>query len=394
MKIVVITDCIHYSNEAGISNKNPILTKQFEALLANFEEVSLVAPILKRNDNVDNFTHYSSSIKEKTNFYSCPPVGGNNFIDKLKIVWVIPKWLKLFWQLKNNDLYYLRFPNNLNIISFLFYFILKKKIIITYTGTWENYKYEPWTYKLQKIFIKYLHVGPAFVYSLSNSNLPKNIFSSYSPSFSNLDCYLQEFTIKQKVQNIDNFKLDTLEFVSVGSVVEYKNQLLAIKVIEYLSTNGLSVRLRIVGEDKGEYFNYLKKVVHEKALSNLVFFEGFKSGKELDNILKGSHFLVHTPKIEGYGKTPQEALFYGLIPILSDFPFAPFFVGNQNERGFLIDDSNYSNGKLLIWIKAIINSPENWKEMIESSFEFSKKLTIDIWVESYVKEINKLKIES
>jgi glycosyltransferase involved in cell wall biosynthesis len=394
MKIVAITDCIHYVVGDRICNKNPVLTKQFEALFANFEEVNLVAPILKSKDENANFVYYSKSFNEKTSFFKCPSVGGNKFIDKLKIVWVIPKWLKVFWKLRNHDLYYLRFPNNLNIISFLFYFILKKKIIITYTGTWENYQNEPWTYKLQKNIIKYLHHGPAFVYAIDDFKLPKNVFSSYSPSFSRLDCEIQELLIKQKVEKIALFKTLKLEFVSIGSVIEYKNQMLAIKAIEYLAKNGLAVRLRIVGGGEGEYLRELKKIVQEKALNNMIYFEGFKSGIQLETILRDSHFLIHTPKVEGYGKTPQEALFYGLIPILSNFPFAKFFVGNQNERGILINDDNFTNGELLKMINFLLSNAVKWGKMVENCFEFSKNLTLDNWVDSYMDEINKLKIEN
>jgi glycosyltransferase involved in cell wall biosynthesis len=393
MKIVAITDCIHFLDRDRICNKNPVFTKQLEALFANFEEVKLVVPILNMEVENASFVYYSNAFTQKADFFGYPPVGGNKVIDKLKILWVIPHWLKIFWKLRNNDLYYLRFPNNLNIVSFLFYFLLKKKIVITYTGTWDNYKNEPWTYRLQKNAIKYLHKGPAFVYSIDNANLKKNVFSSFSPSFSLLDCINQELVIEQKVEQITCNKRDRLEFVSIGSVIEYKNQLLAIKVIEYLVKHGLIVRLRIIGSGNDDYIRQLIEIVDAKELNNFISFEGYKSGKHLESILKESHFLIHTPKIEGYGKTPQEALFYGLIPILSDFPFASFFVGNHNERGILINDENYSNGELLKMINSLLEDATKWGKMIESCFEFSKKLTLDKWVDSYMNEINKLKIE-
>jgi glycosyltransferase involved in cell wall biosynthesis len=387
MRIVVITDCIHYKIEELICNKNPILTKQLDSLLTHFDKVVLVAPIVPITGENGQFNYYSKSLINKTTFFSTPLAGGNRLWDKIKFAIVIPKWLKLFWKIRNFDIYYLRFPNNLNIISFLFYKLLNKKIVITYTGTWQNYLNEPFTYRLQKYFIKYLHSGPAFVYSSDKEIIGGNILSSFSPSFTKRDCQLQFLRIKEKIDKISMSKTEIIEFITVGAVVEYKNQLLAIKLIQYLNERKLNVRLRIVGSG-GAYLNLLKEIVQRDSLEKLIIFEGYKSKAELDLIYHESHFLIHTPTIEGYGKTIQEGFFNGLIPILTNFPYAKFFVGDDNERGWIIDNESLTRNDFFYELFTIINNPLEWTAMVNNGFEFASTLTIDTWVEGYLREIN------
>ena len=390
MKIVVITDCLHYKFEDLICNKNPILTKQLDTLLTNFDKVIFVAPIIPAIDKNDQFNYYSQSLFDKTTFYAVPMAGGDKILDKIKLALIVPKWLKLFWQIRNFDLYYLRFPNNLNIISFLLYKLLNKKIVITYTGTWKNYLNEPFTYRLQKFFIKYLHSGPAFVYSINKAKKAKNIISSFSPSFTKKECELQRLRIEDRIYCINKLRTEQFQFISVGSVMEYKNQLLAIRLVQYLYQRKLNVKLRIVGSG-GDYLNKLKKIVLDDSLEKIIFFEGHKSKNELDKIYQESHFLLHTPKIEGYGKTIQEGFFNGLIPILTNFPYAKFFTGDKNERGWIINQESLLTEDFFHEICSIIYNPLLWSSMVNDGFEFASSLTIDSWVKSYLSEINQIK---
>jgi len=305
----------------------------------------------------------------------------------------LPNWIKLLWSIRNYDLYYLRFPNNINIISFILYWMLNKKIIISYTGTWKNYKNEPITYRIQKLFIKYLHRGSAFAYLIKEDSRFKNIIPSFSPSFSYYEIVLQEKNIIEKIGSIRKVENSKIQFVSIGSIIEYKNQLLSIKLIQYLVNNGVNANLKIIGNGN-EYMAFLKGYVEQNSLEAYISFEGYLVGIEMENICKNSHFLVHTPKIEGYGKTPQEGLFYGLIPILSNFPFSNFFVGDLNQRGFIFNESDLLKKDLLGNIKNIYENKEIWVEYVSMCYEFSKNLTLDVWTAQFMNEVNKYKIEN
>jgi glycosyltransferase involved in cell wall biosynthesis len=389
MRIVVITDCIHYKVGDSISNKNPILTKQFNSLLTHFDKVVFVAPIINNISINGQLNYYSQALIDKTTFYAAPMAGGDRIWDKVKLAIIVPKWLKLFWQIRKFDIYYIRFPNNLNIISFLLYKLLNNKIVITYTGTWENYVNEPFTYRIQKYFIKYLHSGPAFVYSINKSQKFENIISSFSPSFTKKECELQRPRIVERIDCINKLRNEQIQFVIVGSVMEYKNQLFAIRLVHYLCERKMDIRLRIVGSG-GDYLKELKKIVLDDSLDKIIFFEGYKSKDELDKIYQESHFLLHTPKIEGYGKTIQEGFFNGLIPILTNFPYAKFFTGDKNERGIIIDQESLLTNMFFDEIYSIINNPFQWTSMVNNGFEFASSLTIDSWVETYLSEINQM----
>ena len=388
MNIVVITDCVHYKIEDVICNKNPILTKQFDALFNHFSNITLIAPLSSKKDKI-SVCHYNRNTYAKMTYISTNEVGGNSVLSKMKIFLNIVNWLKIFWCLRHNKLFYLRMPNNVNIISFIFYYILGKKIFITYTGTWEKYKGEPITYRLQKFFVKKIHNGPAFVYSNKDNGGAKNIYKSFSPSFSAYEYVNRKSSIEKKMRVVLTDMKKKLEFVSVGSIVEYKNQLLGIKLVQHLFISGLPVRLRIIGNGV-QYLNELKEYTKKNNLNGIIHFEGFKTENELNNIYKESDFLLHTPILEGYGKTPQEGLSFGLIPILSNFPFSRFFVGSNNERGFLLDDNPVSFKYICENIWCLLDDRKKWTDMITNCYNFAGNLTLDEWVTEYVAKINKL----
>ena len=389
MNLLVISDCTHYRSSTGIGNKNPILCKQFDALFKYFDSVTLLAPLSNEEQPGNLISKYNYLSAAKLNFIPTPTVGGGTIANKIKLMLAIPIWFKLFWNQRNHDLIYLRFPNNLNIISFLLFRLIDKKMFITYTGTWRSYSTEPFTYKIQKSFIKYFLKGPAFVYS-TDLFLDKDtrIIGSISPSFSLLDLLGHETIVHRKIKKINSVGIETINFACIGSIVEYKNQLLAIEFISYLNTRGLKTKLKIVGSGS-DYLEKLRKYVSKKELESIVEFSGYKPLSELIHIYEEADFLLHTPKIEGYGKTPQEGLAFGVIPILSAFPYAMFFTGDSFERGYVLENSDNLFELGFNYIIDLVKAPDKMIEKINACYQFAFSLTIESWCENYIFNLNK-----
>ena len=155
MKLGITSDCIHYKNEEGlVGTENHILLRQLEQLASHFESTTIVCPFTPIDD-----TKVISWYKQPIQFIEVPNVGGKTLLEKLQIFTVLSKWIKAFRKVNGvSDILYQRFPNNLNIPGFFYFYFKRKKVFATYTGSWLGN--EPFTYRLQKWLLKKLFRGP------------------------------------------------------------------------------------------------------------------------------------------------------------------------------------------------------------------------------------------
>lgn len=387
--ILVVSDCVHYIHDGRLCNHNPIYTKQMSALFALFGKVTLIAPQGKLGGDFNNLSYYhNAEVLANLSFVATPNVGGNSISDKLKIVKTSYTWIKLFWKHRNNDLIYLRMPNNLNIISFVLFRVLSKKIFISYTGMWANYAGEPFTYRLQKWFISNLLNGVAFIYSPTDT-APMNgnrLIPSHSPSHNRAEIAEMQKKRANKVSDSN-----CIRFLSVGSVVKYKNQLRAIEIIKFLNAQEVNAHISFAGR-LSDYHNELVHYINEYQLTDKVVFHGHLSATDLENLYKSHDFLIHTPLIEGYGKTIQEGFLHGLPAIVTDFPYAHYFKGDTN-RVFILQDTTHSHAELLEYIMKFITSKDYRDAVFQDIDCFLNEHTIEHWLRQYQVAIQEKLIE-
>jgi glycosyltransferase involved in cell wall biosynthesis len=360
------------------------------ALFELFDKVTLIAPQGQLGKEFNKLSYYDDTTNlANLSYVPSPKVGGNSIIDKLKIIKTIFIWLVLFWKHKNNDLIYLRMPNNLNIFSFLLYRILSKKILITYTGTWKDYNGEPLTYRLQKWFISNLQNGVSFIYSptVISHLYEGRIIESFSPSNSRV-----EIDNMQKLRTHKKINMNCIKLLSVGAVVRYKNQLKSLEIVKFLNEQGIHTEISFAGK-LSDYHKELLLFIKKYQLLDKVIFHGQLSFKELHNLYISHDFLIHTPTIEGYGKTIQEGFMYGLPAIVTDFTYADYFKGNTN-RVYILKDTADSYIGLLDFIKQYYTST-NFRITVQQDINtFLHEHSIEHWIDQYKKAIQKKLIVS
>ncbi len=129
MKLGIISDCIHYKTPDGrIGTENHILLRQLQALCSFYSETLICCPF----ETYDPSKVISVYSDKNIHFTPVPVVGGDTLKAKLKIFAVFSKWLAAFKKIDRfSDVVYQRFPNNLNIPGFFYFFLKKKKVIGT-----------------------------------------------------------------------------------------------------------------------------------------------------------------------------------------------------------------------------------------------------------------------
>ena len=376
IRLGIISDCIHYKSTDGrIGTENHILLKQLSELAKHFHQTTICCPF----ENFDPNRSISFYDKSDIHFISVPQVGGNTLKEKFKLFSVLPKWITAFKKInKTSDVVYQRFPNNLNIPGFFYFWLKRKKAFATYTGTWNGYAGEPVTYQFQRWILRNLFRGPVWVYSQTSDINDEKIHAGFSPSYS-LQVYDEEAEqIRERIENITTIGIPVLRLITVGTLIHYKNQELIIRACKKLKENAIHFTLAIVGD--GAQKEYLQTLVHDLGLAMEIIFAGRKNDSELRAMYRQADFVVQAPLTEGFGKVPIEGFFHGVIPIISDTAMALYMIG-QDERGFIFNANDERS--LVDTLMNLQISLSGFPGMIEKGRTFAKNQTLEAWAKDY-----------
>jgi len=379
-RLGITTDCVHFFDANGnVGTENHIFRRQMEALASCFEQTIICCPFKTCEANTMITTYNSSNIK----FVSVPNVGGNSVKEKLRIIKTIPAWLKAFKNVaRESDIVYQRFPNNLNIPGFFYFWCKKFKVFATYTGTWANYKGEPFTYRFQKWLLKSFFRGPVAAYVKEDSASGK-IFKTFSPSYTLHEWEEETKQVERRIEKIKTEGIKIPVFITVGALVAQKNQQYILDAFRQLFQEGFSFKLYVVGDGilKEKYINFVK----QNGLENVVHICGKKTTTELRALYRESDFVIQATLVEGFGKVPIEGFFHGVVPILNNITLASEMTGAET-RGFLFDAKNEQS--LMDIIKKISQDKRYLISMIENGRTYARQQTLESWTDSLYEHIN------
>lgn len=379
MKLGIISDCIHYKTPDGkIGTENHILLRQLQALCFFYSETLICCPF-EEYDSSKVITTYSQN---NIHFTPVPLVGGETLQAKLKLLSALPIWWKAFKKIDGfSDVVYQRFPNNLNIPGFLFFWLKKKKVFGTYTGTWGDFESEARTYRFQRWLLRHHFRGPVWVYS--NERLRGNrIFNGFSPSYSLAEWDEETLQVQKRMERIRKEGVPVFRLISVGTLIGYKNQIGILKTCLLLKKHNFPFLLTIAGD--GPMRNELISFITKNDLQNEVKLAGKKTYAELRELYRQHDFVVQAPLYEGFGKVPVEGFFHGAIPVINNISMAAFMTGNE-ERGYLFDAANEKN--LADTLLKISTEIPRLPEMILNGRNFAKSQTLEEWAKQYYQTV-------
>lgn len=381
MILGLISDCVHTKTPDGrFASENHIYIRQMQALAKHFDSMVICCPFVEHDPTKVVSVYENPNIS----FIPLPNVGGDGVKDKFKLIAAIPVWFRSFYKLnKQVDIVYQRFPNNLNIPGFFFFWLIRKKVFATYTGTWPYEPNQPLTYRFQKWLLRKMFRGPVWVYA-HEEGLGKNIFPGFSPSYSLHEWNEETDQVKQRVENLEHNGIKQLKLVTVGRLDANKNQMHILQTCLLLRKAGIPFHLTVVGE--GPLKESYKQFVTENNLHESVTITGGLNYQQLRQVYRQNDFVVQAAISEGFGKVPIEGFFHGLVPILNQSALAPYMTDN-GKRGFLF---NAAQEESLFAILEHIYSTLPAKllqAMIEGGRIFAQTQTLENWAAGYHKKI-------
>ena len=134
----------------------------------------------------------------------------------------------------------------------------------------------------------------------------------------------------ERFREVECKKRENLTMVMIASLVDKKNQELAIKVVKELHKRGYLFKLHLLGDGKNK--NALSTLVKELALDNYVFLKGNVDNPE--DYLHNSEIYLHTAKYEPFGLVLIEAMAAGIPIICTDGKGNRDIIMN-NENGII-----------------------------------------------------------
>lgn len=334
--------------------------KEMNIWFSNVEEVTIVSPT-KYNDVL----LLSPFLRKDLNVVSIPSILftgiWKSFISLLSIPVIV---LKLFREMHKADHIHLRCPGNIGLIGCLAQiFFPKKPKTAKYAGNWDPKAKQPLSYRFQK-------------WLLGNTFLTKNmqvlVYGEWPNQTKNIKPFFTATYPKGKVPIIESKSYQSLyQFVFVGGLTVGKRPLYAVQLVEELNNLGNNVCLDIYGD--GSERGRLEEYIKEKKLSQIVSLHGNQSSERVEEAYRQSDFLILPSKSEGWPKAVAEAMFWGVIPIVTSISCVPWMLG-YGERGILINIKTEEDSKL---ISDSLQNKELLSSMSVKAQKWSHQYTLD-----------------
>ena len=263
--------------------------------------------------------------KNNIRFAPIPPYGGKSILDKVKILFKIPKIIyQVIKNVKNATEVQLRLPTSMGVFLLpLFSFFLSRKYTfwVKYAGNW-NQVNPPMSYQFQKWWLKKNLAKCKVTINGFWNDQPEHCLSFENPCLTSEDIVIGLEVVKSKSFN-SKF---TLCFV--GRLDEAKGVDVILESLKKIDLDKIE-KVHFIGDsEKRNYFEEQAAFLGDKA-----FFYGFLNQTTVHQLLAESHFLLLPSKSEGFPKVIAEAACYGTIPIVSNVGSISHYINHSN--GFL-----------------------------------------------------------
>ena len=297
MKFLIITHVQHKLNGEIISAYGPYV-REMNIWLKHVDEVQIVAPRISGSKNVIDLDYQQANL----HFRTIPSIQFTSikkaFISFIRIPFI---FIIIFQACRKTDHIHLRCPGNIGLLGCLVQILFPNKIkTAKYAGNWDPKAKQPLSYRLQKWILSNTFLTrnmTALVYG-DWKNKTQNVKLFFTATFSKSDI---------EVPKVRDYSI-ALEFLFIGSLVEGKRPLQAIKIIEALHKQGRKVSLDLYGE--GILKEALQNYININKLEEVVKLYGNKEKKVIKERLKNAHFLILPSKSEGWPKAVAESMFF------------------------------------------------------------------------------------
>ena len=169
-----------------------------------------------------------------------------------------------------------------------------------------------------------------------------------------------ESPIETSQRNDTSIKNGKVYILWCARFILLKHPELAVKLAKKLKNNGYEFQLDMIGT--GDQFDYIKQMIDEYGLSDVVNLLGSQSNDEVYRQMK-SHdiFLFTSDQNEGWGAVSNESMSNGCVLVASDkIGSTPYLIKN-GENGMIFKSESIDS--LYEKVKYLLDNPDKRNEM-------------------------------
>ncbi len=239
-------------------------------------------------------------------------------------------------------------------------------------------------YEKQRLLKKYISCNNNFI--AISEDVKKYAFNALPKKLHNIFLLHNAIDFKRFNRNISEKinSFNELRLVTIGSLVDKKNQIFLVNSCKILKNYGINFKLNILGD--GPNYEIIKNRIIELDLTDNIFLQG--KVNNVEDYLFNSDFYVHSAIYEPFGLVLIEAMATGLPCITLDGKGNRDIIIND-FNGFLlnnnIDYKSFAEKILYYW-----QNRESYKIMSKNAIIFAKKYNINIYCDNLMKIYKKI----
>ncbi|RVT75900.1 glycosyltransferase [Flavobacterium sufflavum] len=370
MKFLIVTHVAHTIEQQQYYGYAPYV-REMNIWLKYVDELIVVAPLESTKPTaIDSFYKHKNIDFRKVSHLSF-----TNLKNTISSIFKLPKiLLEIVLAMKQSDHIHLRCPGNMGLLACIVQlFFPSKPKTAKYAGNWDLNSKQPWSYRLQKWILSNTFLTrnmEVLVYG-EWPNQSRNIKSFFTATYAEKEKEVVEKTINPDAK---------IKLMFVGSLVEGKNPLYAIQLLEQLRQTNKNVVLDIYGE--GVLRVSLENYIEVNNLEEYIVLHGNQNKEVLKKAYQYSHFVVLPSKSEGWPKVIAEGMFWGAVPLATAVSCISAML-DQGKRGLLLE---MDLEKDMAAINQLINNPMDFESKSKAAMDWSGNYTLDF----FENEIQKL----
>jgi len=368
LKLLIISHTPHYKKNGIIVGWGPTV-REIDYLSQLFDEVRHIACFYPENAPAST-QPYSSP---KVQFVAIPPAGGERLVDKFKIIFFIPLYIKtLLTEIRKTDVVHVRCPANISLLAIvlLFFICHPKKRWIKYAGNWSPSGKEPWSYTFQRFWLKRNFCHADTTINGAWADQPKHIHSFLNPCISQNELDRANLSAQHKKLT------QPIHLIFAGRLENKKGAGKAIEILSCLNAQGTFANLYMAGD--GPERSSFEKIAAELGLSSQIRFYGWVSRQELETLYEKAHIsILPTECSEGWPKVVSEGMAYGVVPISSDVSCVRQYLEKFKVGKSLSSKSaaEFSDVVIGYW-----ENPDQWKMESVNAIKASENFTYEFYI--------------
>lgn len=362
--LAFIGDTLHHLDEHGRLYTHGALAAQLDLWASRFDQV-IFCGVRGAGPPPPSFAPYASRNIE---LVELRPAGGSGWRGKADAVAAAASWARTVVPvLRRTDAVHLRTPCNITLVLIPFARVLTRRRYAIFAGSWQRYRGEPVSYRLQRWMLRHVFGGVVHAYVTDESGSGP-LRPAFSPVLT--DEELTEVAARRDIRASAGLPgiNRPLRLVSVGRFSTNKNQATIIDALRAVAAEGIPAEALFIGDGP-----LLESVQRAACDVDGVQFVPVAGRQEVFDAMAWADLNVLASFREGYPKVLLEGISAGALPVAADRPVNRSMV---DTRGWTFDPAR--PGTLVDALRAAVRADEDeWSQRRSRCLSYARSHTLD-----------------